>query len=592
MKPGISVLAGIFDKNYVCEEDSIASGMYRQEKVGLKGRIKLGDWLTAELYSQYPSKLVVHIDSNDVSVIFDGYISDFVGSEKSRVPYYQSATGIADLYKSLGEGFVVDLRGSFTILIADNRKRKAILVNDRLGSRPLFYRELASGSLLVGPSLRAASIFSPQLNELNHEAIGEFLTRGCYCSDHTLYKNVFRFPQGGKLVIQKSRYKISRYWSISFSEKSSGAKLKDLVEEYDSLLMQATKRCLISVQNPVIFLSGGRDSRLVLGCLLSAGIKDIPAVSWENDDADGDDAKVAYKLANHCNLPFNLYKIMLTDFHLTARYAVRRVEGRAYVLDAPSLTNLWDKLGRYHNSFFNGDEWRVGWRGSANSIDQALDHIGLFCLDDASRINDWFSPSISASIIRAMRQTRLQIAAETNEKDLNNIKDKLFYQERTGNGHNCFTAARLDMLEQARPMLDEDVVDFVSTLPVERRSDKLLTDNLLETKYSKINTLPYSIKDSLPLGHTSYEFFCSENSSNNYILENFESIHPGLLEVLDEKQFKKTLSALLKNESLPEMRKKWVDKIPGAWRFSHQRNLVHPLTGILRLLELNLFLND
>ena len=588
--PGIFLLSGPTIQDHINEFDRLRPLGAHNNKLKIIGEVQLHDWLIGRVITQLNHEDAIFEGSDGISVLFDGYISDFVGMQPENTITGGPAALIAKLYRESGQSCTLGLRGSFVTLIVDHNNETAFLFNDRMGSRPLFFRELSKESIAICPEVSLAASLSPKLTELNQEAVGEFLTRGTFCVDHTLFNDIAKFPQAGKLIIKKHHHEIDNYWKLQFSDSPLNANVNDLVDEYHHLLVQATKRCLKSIRKPILFLSGGLDSRLVLACLLTAGMKEIPAVSWESVDMPGDDAEIAEALATHCRLPFTKYNFSLRDFPETAKQAVSRADGRAFILDCPSLIYLWDKLSNEYDSFFNGDEWRVGWRGNASSIADALDSIGLFCFGDASRISDWFSPQVSKSISKAMKKRQLMIAENTGENNLSNVKDIAFYQERNGNGHNGFTAAKLALLEQARPMLDEDVINFITKLPIEMRVDKLLTKRLLANKYPDLNAIPYSQTDSLPLGNAFSDVLPTNDIFQQFVIFHLtETLHPQLKELLDYPCFTRTLKAMSEGSALPQIRRNWFASLPGIYRFLPQKNRVHPMTGALRLLELNLY---
>ncbi len=563
------------------------------KKLSLVGEVRLQDWLIGRVITRLNREDAVYEGADGISVLFDGYISEFVGTQNMNITTHKPAAAIAHLYRELGQKFLAGLRGSFVALIADNSSGTALLFNDRLGSRPLFFRELNKGSIVVCPEVIMASSVQPRLATLSKEAVGEFINRGGFCFGRTLIKGISKFPQAGKLTLKKGQHEIDNYWRLQFSKTPLDVNENDLIEQYDYLLLQATRRCLKSVKNPVLCLSGGRDSRLVLSCLLKEGIKGIPAVSWEAEDTEGDDLAVAKKVANHCRLPYKIYKIRMCDFSKTAGEAVRRADGHPFILDAPSLIHLWDQLGLEHDSFFTGDEWRIGWRGNVSSIPEAFNAIELSCFEDSWRVAEWFRRPILKTISTAMRQSRLANARNTGETNMNSIKNILYYQERIGNWLNGWSAAKLDILEQARPKLDEDVIDFITTLPVEMRTDQLLTKRLMARKYSDLDALPYSKADSLPLGRNFSNALPCNNNLQQFVISNLtEKLHPKLIELLDLHRINSTMQALSKGNPLPQRRGGWAGSLPGLWRIMSKKNQVDAMTGALRLLQLSLYMNE
>ncbi len=74
------------------------------------------------------------------------------------------------LYESFGTAFPDKLRGMFGIVLWDRRRRRTVLVRDRLGIKPLYYA--VAGDLLVFASELKSLLASGLVgDDLDHEAI-------------------------------------------------------------------------------------------------------------------------------------------------------------------------------------------------------------------------------------------------------------------------------------------------------------------------------------------------------------------------------------------------------------------------------------
>ena len=81
------------------------------------------------------------------------------------------------LYEDAGSRFAEHLRGMFGIALWDESRRRAVLVRDRLGIKPLYWAQ--SGDLLVFASELKSLLASGLIDgELDYEAIDAYLTLG------------------------------------------------------------------------------------------------------------------------------------------------------------------------------------------------------------------------------------------------------------------------------------------------------------------------------------------------------------------------------------------------------------------------------
>ena len=81
------------------------------------------------------------------------------------------------LYEERGLAFPEQLRGMFGVALWDARERRAVLVRDRLGVKPLYYAQ-ADDLLIFASELKsllASGLVDP---ELDYEAIDAYLTLG------------------------------------------------------------------------------------------------------------------------------------------------------------------------------------------------------------------------------------------------------------------------------------------------------------------------------------------------------------------------------------------------------------------------------
>jgi len=591
--PGIWIIRGQATSRYG-QTKAFEAILERHYDLPLKphGKVKIDDWFVAYGIVNRPSANNYYSGEDNISVIFDGYISDYVGPN-SRVPVGVSfAETIGVLYRSCELSFISHLRGSFICVVIDSNLGKAFLFSDRQGSRPMFFRELADGSTFYAPQVNFLSSIEPRLDRLNTSAVGQFLIRGCYYGNDTLFEGIHKFPQGNVTTFTKEQRRSREYWSFRFKDGHKPIPDGKLIDQFDSLISQATRRLRNVGRSPLLLLSGGLDSRLMLAYLLEEDGRKIPTLSYMVHGTGGDDHIIAERLAGHCGLEHETYEIHENDYDSIANKEVFAVDGRVQVLDSPS--NRWEHIGEKHDGIFIGDEC-FGWRRTAHSVSEALDIAGVFNFDKTQRIADWLKPEARRTIYSKIREMQRQLVSRTGETIPSNIKDKLYYTERMGNMLNGHGARRLWLMEQARPFLDEDLIEFISTLTVEHRQDKYLAWRLMEAKFPHLHSIPYSKRDSVPWRPSQFSRMTAENKAlRTFIVSNLtNNLNPQLAELFDRERLAATILPIFQKNDLPPLRSDWWARIPGMWRFARDRHdKVGALRGALRLLGLSLYLND
>ncbi len=89
-----------------------------------------------------------------------------------------------------GKGFIEKLRGQFSIFFIDYKKNKFLLVRDRLGQKPLFYKK-TNDSLIFSSNLK--SIISYEENyEIDQNSLSDYIEYDVVPSPNTLFKNLYK----------------------------------------------------------------------------------------------------------------------------------------------------------------------------------------------------------------------------------------------------------------------------------------------------------------------------------------------------------------------------------------------------------------
>ncbi|HDZ77883.1 MAG TPA: hypothetical protein ENH39_01075 [Gammaproteobacteria bacterium] len=547
-------------------------------------------WLSVGICTRLSEEQACYSDADQLTIVFDGYLSDVADHKASHTLRSQPARTIAELYRAHGVDGFCSLRGSYSFLVLDTKSEQAIMVNDRLGSRPVFYRKTSDG-VAIAPTVFALSMMTGSRAKIDQASVIEFTLTGAFRGTHTLFKGIHKLPQGGMFALNPQRCEnVERYWRFSFDPQDADKNL--LVDECDALLQQAVQRSMCAVSNAVLGLSGGLDSRVVLGYLQKNGYSEIPAVSFSEAETQGDDASVARCIAESFDLPLTSFIINLEDFANTASEAVIKVDCAAMVIDSAPLTRLWGQLAQQFGCFINGDEC-FGWHDSITSVSGALTEIGWFHIDQVPRVADWINRDIVSDLRNKINQRLDNLVASADQDDPNDLKDKLYYEERLGNMLNAFTAQRLNALEPARPLVDEDIIDFVARIPRFWREDKRLLRETFTQRFPGLNQLPYASKDVLPVPATFQKMIAKNPEIGEFFESNLiEHLDPALADILDTARFAQTVHALLHNKALPSLHSGLLSRIPGMWRFAKpQQNRRHPFIAMLHVLQLNLYLS-
>ena len=149
----------------------------------------------------------------------------------------------------------------------DESRRRAVLVRDRLGVKPLYWAKV--GDLLVFASELKSLLASGLISgELDYDAIDAYLTLGFVPAPRTPLLQVSKLMPGHRLVIEDGTFEIERYWTYPEPRVDSPRLTED---EYAEGLLESLEdgvRSRLMSDVPLgAMLSGGLDSSLIVGLM-------------------------------------------------------------------------------------------------------------------------------------------------------------------------------------------------------------------------------------------------------------------------------------------------------------------------------------
>jgi asparagine synthase (glutamine-hydrolysing) len=174
---------------------------------------------------------------------------------------------IPHLYEDSGSAFPEHLRGMFGIALWDARERRAVLVRDRLGIKPLYYAE--AGDLLVFASELKSLLASGLVDtELDYEAIDAYLTLGFVPGPMTPLVAVRKLMPGHRLVADRRGVRTEAYWRYP-EPTAASMSLDDAAEGLLTGLEESVRLRLMSDVPLGAMLSGGIDSSAIVALMAS-----------------------------------------------------------------------------------------------------------------------------------------------------------------------------------------------------------------------------------------------------------------------------------------------------------------------------------
>jgi asparagine synthase (glutamine-hydrolysing) len=242
------------------------------------------------------------------------------------------------LYQEFGEEFALCLNGAFAVAIWDTRDQKLLVTNDRLGLFPIYYARSGDG-LVFGSGVRAL-LADPDLSRaVDPAAIAQFLTFDHALRDRTLLKAAKLLDQASVLTFQDARLRIRPYWKLKYTDIYPLLSLEEYLEELTRLMRQSISRQTYDDLSAGLLLSGGLDSRWLLGLLAetpSAG--KLHTFTWGIPGCD--DGRFAKDLAKIAGVQHHFFKLREDWLLSKAENAVRITDGLGNIVNLHALATL------------------------------------------------------------------------------------------------------------------------------------------------------------------------------------------------------------------------------------------------------------
>jgi len=344
-----------------------AGGLYTEGSVGLgHRRLSILD------LSESANQPMVSANNRFV-IVYNGEVYNFKEIEieiKKFRPDVKFKTSsdteiLVEAFSLWRENIVNMLNGMFAIAIYDKDNDALYLFRDRLGIKPIYFY-WDDKDFFFASELKAIKAIRDVIHlELNENAIPYFFHLGFIPEPHTIYKNVYKFPSGNYLKLNKHGFELISYWEpaskitkeILTDEVKAKQQLKDLV-------ISSVKYRMISDVPFGTFLSGGIDSSLVTAVAQSISSTPIKTFSIGLNE----------KAYNESHFAEGVSKYLKTDHHsfnVSQQDALDLVGELDHIYDEPYAdtsaipTLMVSKLARKHVTMTlsgdGGDELFMGY---------------------------------------------------------------------------------------------------------------------------------------------------------------------------------------------------------------------------------------
>ncbi len=310
-------------------------------------------------------------EDRSVVVVFNGEIYNF----QQLVPELEAlghvfrthsdTEVIVHAWEAWGEACVGRFRGMFAFALWDRKQETLFVARDRFGVKPLYYAFLDSGEFIFGSELKSLLAHPALPRDIDPLAVEEYFAYGYVPEPRTIFKRAHKLPPGFTLTLRRGEGRAlpRQYWDMPFAPVAA----KDEAGAMDELVsrMQESVRLRMIADVPLgAFLSGGVDSSAVVAMMATQSKTPVNTCSIGFDDPAFDEVEYAQKVADRYHTRHHVETVAAGDFSLVGQLA--QVYDEPYADSSALPTYRVCELARKHVkvalSGDGGDEHFAGYR--------------------------------------------------------------------------------------------------------------------------------------------------------------------------------------------------------------------------------------
>lgn len=268
------------------------------------------------------------IAASDGEQSASGLSAVIIGAPRARLtgdePTAVDSRALLELYQRHGTDCAAHLRGHWAFILVDAAQNRVLLATDRMGRLPVYFGE-DQGRLIAGTDLAGLRELTSTAT-LSDQSLYNYVYFHMVPAPGAVWAGLHKLRAGEQLELTSAGWASSRYWTPHFSEHESDRSSQH--QTLRSRLKEAVQRSRPEQGRAGAFLSGGLDSSTVAGMLseLQGGSCDAYAIGF---DAEGyDEMAYARITAEH-------FGIRLHEYYVTPDDVVAALPAIAASFDEP-----------------------------------------------------------------------------------------------------------------------------------------------------------------------------------------------------------------------------------------------------------------
>ena len=410
---------------------------------------------------------------------------------------------ILHLSEKKGIQIVKSLNGSFVLALWDSKRNRLTIANDRYGLRPLYYFR-QNDLFLFASEMKSILAFPQVKKEIDTQALGELFGLNFILGEKTLFKHIKVLSPASILTFQAGALKVERYWEPVLEDDEQSFNQKEAIEKAHSLLLQAVKRQVEDQKPKGSYLSGGMDSRTIVGAISQLGYK-IPTFTFGTQGCD--DQKGAELVSKIVGIENRFFEVSPDYLEHWARTGVWLTEGMTQV--AFHSFEFLPEIRKTAPIVFNG----FGGHDLMGHLSFGLLKFALV-KEPKNWIRRFFHKSNGPFAEELLPKLFLpEYYSQIEGRAFQSLAETLarFPEGRAFNRIYHFSlrekARKLllygvlsdsSQIEYRVPFYDYDLVDFLLTIPPKQRMLAIFYRKLIASKFSNLAKIPYQ-RTGLPM---------------------------------------------------------------------------------------------
>lgn len=199
-------------------------------------------------------------------------------------------------------GFLRGVDGAFATAVYDRNRGRLLIARDRLGTMPMFYF-LGDDGFYFAHTLNKLRQNPSMPSEIDLQAVHDYLALQYVPCPRTLYRDVWKMRPGTVLALslEDRSLRFEPYWKPDFSQIDRKITAGDAILRLRELLDAAVARRLPAGGKYAALLSGGLDSTIITGLVARRTGGPLPTLTVGFADPDYDErarAKFAVETIN------------------------------------------------------------------------------------------------------------------------------------------------------------------------------------------------------------------------------------------------------------------------------------------------------